>query len=271
MSIPFEDFRSALEGIEFLARSSNRVRVIDALETAPMGRRDIEEETGVSRATLGRILDDFEERGWVRRDGRTYETTLVGDYVAREFTALLERFEPVPGLNELAQWFPEEGFDFDLGCLAGAEIVRATKSDALAPTTHISRRLRTADRVRVVSYSHIPDVLEVCWRRTVGGPLELESVIDSGALDRIGTDPRMVDHAREMAQSGQAELYVYHGTVPYTVFVVDDAVLLCLSGGDGAPHAVIETANETVRAWAEATIDTYCGEGEPIDPGSFTG
>lgn len=271
MVLPFEDIRSSLEEIEFLARSPNRIRVLDALIAEPMERHAIEDETGVSRATLARILNAFEKRGWATRTGRQYEATPVGEYVAREFTDLLTRFEPVPELNEVAQWFPEEGFDFDLGCLAGAEIIRPAKSDALAPTTHITHRLRTADRVQVLSYSHLPDVMGECWRRTVDGTLELESIVDRGVLDRIGTDPRMVDHAQEMAESGRAEFFWYEGTIPFTVFLVDDTVLLCLSGGEGAPHAVIETTDETVRSWAESTIDAYRREAERLDPGLFTG
>ncbi|WP_436345001.1 helix-turn-helix transcriptional regulator [Natronorubrum sp. FCH18a] len=270
MSLPFEDLQSPLEEIEFLARSPNRVRVLDALRAGPMNRHDIEEETGVSRATLARILGDFEQRGWVTRDVRRYETTRVGDYVAREFTDLLQRFEPVPGLNEVVEWFPEEGLDFDLGCLSGAEIIRPTKSDALAPTTHITQRLRTADRVRVVSYSHLSDVMEECRRGTVEGSLKLESTVDREVLNRIGTDPRMIDYAREMVESGRAEFYWYEGTIPFTVFLVDDRVLLCLSGGEGAPRAVIETTDETIRSWAESTIETYRCESEVLDPRSFT-
>lgn len=270
MSLPFDDIQSPLEEIEFLARSSNRIRVLETLIEKPMERHDIEDGTGVSRATLARILDDFEQRGWVTRDGRQYETTPVGDYVAQEFTDLLKRFEPVPGLNEVAQWFPEEGFDFDLGCLASAEIVRPAKSDALAPTTYITRRLRIADRVQVISYSHLSDVMEVCWRRTVEGTLELESVVDRRVLERIETNSRMIDHAQEMVESGNAKFFWHEGTIPVTVFLIDDTVLLCLSGDGGAPHAVIETTDETVRSWAASTIDTYRREGELLNPRSFT-
>lgn len=270
MSLPFDDIESPLEEIEFLARSPNRVRVLDTLGDTPLERHQIEDETGVSRATLARILDDFEERGWVTRDDRQYEMTPVGHYVAREFTDLLKRFEPVPKLNDVGEWFPEEGFDFDLGRLAGAEIVRSTKSDALAPTTHITRRLRSADRVRVLSYSHLSDVMEVCWRGTVEGGLELESVVDRGVLDRIGTDARMVDHAQEMVESGQAKLFWHEGPIPVTVFVIDDWVLLCLSGDEGPPHAVIETTDAAIRSWAESIIDTYRREGKSLDSELFT-
>ncbi|MFC4439005.1 MULTISPECIES: transcriptional regulator FilR1 domain-containing protein [Natrialbaceae] len=80
----------------------------------------------------------------------------------------------------------------------------------------------------------------------------------------------MVDHAREMVESGQAKFFGHTGTIPVTVFLIDDVVLLCLSGDEGAPRAVIETTDETVRSWAESTIDTYRREGELLDPELFT-
>ena len=268
---PPDTLQEPLEEIEFLARSPNRVTVLNALTESPIERYDMEETTGVTRATLGRILDDFQERGGVIENDREYETTQLGAYVSRTFTDLLDSFEPVPALNEVVRWFPEEGFAFDLSCLAGAEVVRPSRSDALAPTNHIANRLRTADRVRLVTYSVLPDVMEVCWRGTVDGTLELESVLDRGALDSFAADPQMIDHARGVFESGRAEVVWYEGDIPFTVFVVDDVVLLCLSGGEGAPRAVIETDDEAVRSWAESTIDAYRRKGERLDPALFTG
>jgi len=259
-----------LEVVEFLARSPNRVRVLDALTDGPVGRYELEEATGVARATLARILDDFEDRGWVVEDDRRYETTQVGTYVSREFGVALERFEPVPALSEVAQWFPEEGFDFDLGRLAGAEIVRSTRNDALAPTAHIARRIRSAERVRLLTYSVLPGVVEACWRGTLEGALEVESVLDGDAIAGFGSDPRLVERAREMVETGQSEAFVCHGDVSSSVFVVDDAVLLCLSGGEGAPLAVIETDDEAIRSWAESTIDDHRHDGVRLDPSLFT-
>lgn len=267
---PPEGLGAPLEELEFLARSPNRVRVLDALTRGPIGRYDLEEATGVSRATLGRILDDFAERAWISAEDRQYRTTQLGAYVAREFGTALERFEPVPELNEVAQWFPEGGFDFDLGCLAGATTVRSTRNDALAPTAHIAKRIRTADRVRLITYSVLPGVIEACWRETVDGDLELESVLDGGAFESFGTDPQMIERAQEMVQTGQSEVFLYHDDIQSTVFIVDDVVLLCLSGGEGAPLAVIETDDEAVRAWAESTIDDHCREADRVDPALFT-
>ena len=258
-----------LEEVEFLARSPNRVTVLDVLTRGPIGRYDLEDEAEVTRATLGRILDDFEERGWAVERDRQYETTQLGTYVAETFLELLERFEPVPALNEIAQWFPDEGFDFDLGRLAGATVVRSTKSNALAPTSHIAKRIQDAERVRLITYSVLPGVMTACWRGTVDRNLELEGILDSGAFDSFGTDPQMVEQAQEMFQSGHSEVFVYHGDVPSTVFIVDDVVLLCLSGGEGAPLAVVETTDDEVRSWAESTIEQYRSDGERLDPSLF--
>lgn len=260
-----------LEEIEFLARSPNRVAVLDALTEGPIERYDLEDTTGVARATLGRILDDFVERGWVVESDREYVTTDLGAYVAREFIGLVERFEPVPALNEVIEWFPEDGFDFDLGCLQGAEVVRPTRTNALAPTTHIASRLRSAKEARLITYSVLPDVMDACWRGTVDGDLEVETVLDRGAVESFGANPEMIENAQEMFESGQADVILYEGDVPTTLFVVDDVVLLCLSGGEGAPHAVIETDDETVRAWAESTIDDYRSDGVRLDSSMFTG
>lgn len=266
-----DGLEAPLEEIEFLARSPNRIGVLDALTEGPIERHELEEVTGVARATLGRILDDFGERGWTSETNRSYETTPVGTYVSRTFTDLLEHFQPVPVLDEVVQWFPEEGFDFDLYCLAGADIVRPHKNDALAPMTHIISRLRTATHIRVLTYTALPSCMDVCWRQTVNGSTEFEGVFDLGTLETLGADQRMVEQAREMLDSGRAEVVYYEGDIPTVVIIVDDSVLLCLSGGEGAPHAVIETDDETVMEWAESTFDSYRSEGDQLDPSLLTG
>ena len=209
----------ALEELEFLARSPNRIRVLETLIDGPIDRYQLEEDTGVSRATLGRILDAFLERHWIVEDDRAYKTTQLGAYVAREITGVLKDFEPVPVLNKVAQWFPEEGFDFDLGDLAGATVIRSTKSDALAPTTHIANRIRTADRVRLITYSVLPGVMEACWRGTVDGDMLLQTVFDTGAIESVGTKPELVDQVMEMFATGQAEVYWHEEAIPSTVFI----------------------------------------------------
>lgn len=57
-TVPIE----ALEDIAYLLRSPNRVRILDALTRDPYSRRELGEQTGTSRTTLDRIVNELEER-----------------------------------------------------------------------------------------------------------------------------------------------------------------------------------------------------------------
>jgi DNA-binding IclR family transcriptional regulator len=57
----------ALADVDYLSRSDNRVTLLDALAEGAATRRALAEETGVSRATLDRIVTEFEERDWAER------------------------------------------------------------------------------------------------------------------------------------------------------------------------------------------------------------
>ena len=74
---------SVLAEVEFLARSQNRVEVLTALAEQRQTRRDLEAQTDASQATLGRILGDFQDRSWVRKDGSEYIATATGKLVRK--------------------------------------------------------------------------------------------------------------------------------------------------------------------------------------------
>jgi len=49
----------AIEDVAYLVRSTNRVRILDALADDPRTRRALTEATGASRTTLDRIVNEF--------------------------------------------------------------------------------------------------------------------------------------------------------------------------------------------------------------------
>lgn len=59
------EMRTPLGDIEFLARSEHRLTVLETLPEEGLTPNELKEETGIPRATIGRILGNFEERGWV--------------------------------------------------------------------------------------------------------------------------------------------------------------------------------------------------------------
>lgn len=269
---PHGDIEGALEVIEFHARSANRVKALDVLTVTngSIERRTLEEVSEISRPTLSRILDDFEKRGWVIQDHHRYEVTHLGEFVNQEFQRLIERMAVVQTLHEVVQWFPDDGYGFDLSRLSAADIVRPSKEDALAPTNNIVRRLETAEQVRLLSYTVLPVCFDVCRRKVVDGNQTVDLVFDSSALTTVENNQTLIAGARDLLDSGSATLSHYDGELPYIVIITDEVVNLCLSGKDGSPRAVIDTTDEAVRTWAETTFESYCRRATPLDSTLFT-
>lgn len=266
MGLPLNDTDPSFEAIEFLARSKNRVTVLEVLAGGAMEQYDLEDATGVTRPTLSRILDDFESRGWTVSSGRRYELTQLGGYITEEFTDFLGRMRVDGKLGDVVQWLPNQEFDFDLACLTTAEVVHPQKTDASAPTTHIVRRLEAADRVQVMSYTLLPEAFRVCREKAVHGNQELEVVFDTETIATLATDQRNIDQAREMLETGRVAFYQSQRPVPYVLVIPDDeVVVVCLTGEDGEPRAVIDTDDETVRAWAQSIFEAFRDDALPLE------
>lgn len=272
MELPPDDTDPTLEAIEFLARSQNRVTVLEVLGERAMERHDLEDATGISRPTLSRILQDFESRGWVVASDRRYELSQLGVYISTEFTDFLGRMRVERTLSDVVEWLPDQAFDFDLACLSTAEVVHPQKTDASAPTTHIVRRLEAADRVQVMSYTLLPEAFRVCREKTVNGSQELEVVFDTETIETMATDQRNIDQAREMLETGRVGFYQSQRPVPYVLVIPDDeVVVVCLTGEDGEPRAVIDTDDETVRTWARSLFEAFRDDALPLELSLFTG
>ena len=56
---------TALDDVDFLTRSEHRVTVLETLADEPHEYTELKDLTGVSRVTLGRLLAQFEEKGWI--------------------------------------------------------------------------------------------------------------------------------------------------------------------------------------------------------------
>jgi len=77
MADPFEE-------ISFLTRSENRVGVLGTLSEGAYTERELVDETGISKVTVGRITEDFLDRGWVRETEEGYEATRFGDLLTED-------------------------------------------------------------------------------------------------------------------------------------------------------------------------------------------
>lgn len=270
--VPLDDLEDHIESVEYLARSPSRLQVLDLIHDGSQSRSELDEQVDVSRVTLGRVLSNFENRGWIRRMNGEYETTPEGEYIASELSKLLRNIGTLDHLDGAMDWLPIERFDFDLTCLRDAEVATADWSDHTAQIQRVADVIDGASRIAATASGVSRDVADSIWEATTTGNATVELIIDGTALSIIQTDPELARKHREMIANGDTEILHYDGadTPLLMVSVCDDTVILCGHDDDGPPPGTLESTHETVRNWAESYIDSVRGDSTQLTPDAFS-
>ena len=262
---------AALDDIVFLARSPNRVEVLETLSSGPHNRAALQEATDISRPTVGRIVNEFQARGLVTQTGQEYTTSPLGEFLATEFQSLLEGAETMRKLRGVVEWLPTDEFDFTLDCFADATITTPRPGDPTAPVRRAAALIREADHLRFLCSAFAPSMYEAIWQRTVHDDQTTVGVMATELIDAIREESRTVTVIRETIASDEATLYQYEGQCSYDIAVFDETIAgLLLLDDDGHAHAVIDTEDEEVLSWVTATIDAHQREADLLDADTFT-
>lgn len=257
--------RSAREDVAFIARSENRVSVLTTLGPVPLDRDILRERTGVERVTFGRILSDFEERGWIEKTGRLYARSDTGEIIAETFEHLLKTVETTRKLENVVQWLPTEKMPFPLQHLGSADITLPNGPDPAAPTRTAGQRFAKTGDARIIMSVIVAEVVEACWEATTTGTQQLEAVFTSDVIATIVADPVMSQQVKEMLESGRVSVYQSNEDFPYIMGLLDNIVAFGVTDEENLPRAYFEIENETVRSWVKETYYEYLETAEPID------
>lgn len=258
---------SPLEDIEFLARSSHRVEVLEALADAPRTRHELKERAGVSRVTIKRLVDDLADRGWIEHEDGQYESTAKGRVVAREFARLQTNLSVADELEAALEWLPTEEFDFDLAYLRDADVRRSDSwEDQTEVIRHAADLVDGTDRIEgtAIGFSH--EVVDEMRDHVVAGDAEFEVVIDETCFRMIRNDSGLRERFHDMVASGHAALHRHGGEAPlHMVISFDDLVSICGHVDEGPPPGALEATGPTVREWARAYFEDALAAAEPIE------
>ncbi len=260
---------SALSEIEFLALSSNRVAVLEALSAEPHTRGELAEATDASQPTLGRVLRDFEERRWVARTGDGYEATATGRLVAGGLTDLLAIMETEAKLRPVMEWLPTDAMAFDLKRLRDATITVPSRTRPSAPLQRALAMLRDADRVRICSHAFNEQSLEVIREQVTEGTQTFEGVFSREAIDALAGDAALRRRLRKLVASPNATIRVSTDGIPIAITIGDDRVHLMLRDDEGVLQAAIDTDDPEVVSWARSLHADHWEASEPLDPGEL--
>lgn len=264
------DSTAALETVAYLARSPNRVRILEALAADPATRRALTEATGASRTTLDRIVNEFEDRGWAERDpdGR-YVATPTGSALVDALDPALDAVAAIHRLGDAVDWLPRGELAIGLEHFSDAAVRHPDNHDPVETGDYFAELVVDADEITVLTEWAPPERIEkTMHEEVVDGRLDAKFVVTSECVEYMLEDPMRRDRWREMLDSN-ATSWLYDGDVPCNCFVVGDTVLIKSSGPDAISESYgspIESTNDVVRDWALELVDRYREDAMRVDP-----
>ncbi|USZ71744.1 helix-turn-helix transcriptional regulator [Natronosalvus halobius] len=262
---------AALEEIDFLARSTHRVGVLEGLTDGARERRDLAAATGASTPTMSRILADFEDRRWIARDGPTYCLTSLGEFVAERFLELREAMEIEHKLRDVWQWLPREMEGFSVDLFTDAVVSYPGPGYPYEPIERLTHLIEGTTRMRGFDSIVFKSINNEAVCQAVLDGMELEYVYSPTALEQtLAWNPERV---MEAASCDHCTVLV-HDDLPDRsrcgLGVVDDRAGICCHDAEtGALTAIIDTDALAAREWAISTFERVRDEARPVESQAF--
>ncbi|MFC6722837.1 helix-turn-helix transcriptional regulator [Halobium palmae] len=257
---------TAIQAIEFLARSEHRVATLEALSERQRDRRDLRTVTGASDPTIGRIIRDFEDRSWIKREGPCYELTPLGEFVTERFLDLREGMRTGAMLSEVWQWLPREMSAFDVESFEDTVVANPGPNYPYTPVKRVTHLLESTDSIRGLGTTiYKSGNLDVFCRRVIEG-MEMEYIYSPPILKAIvNWNPELTARAFEC---DNCTVFV-HDALPdgnrCGLNIMDDCIGICGHDPKTAQlEAVIDTPSPKARTWAESIYEECRNEARPF-------
>lgn len=259
------DTHTSLEEIEFLARSEHRVVALRTLRDGPSDRDDLQAATDASKATVSRLLNEFEDRNWVVRDGHEYELTDPGEFVAEEFLRLVARMETEVELRDVWQWFPTDLPGCTMSLFADAVITKLGSHSPYLPSPRFVELNESARTLRGVQRALPKPASCEVWERHLAAGGEMHKAISPAYIDML-LEEISEDVIREAVQSGRLTLSAHDAlsTNAGVAFFDDRLVVLCRDD-DVVTRVMVDTDAPEAVAWGESIYERARSEARPVD------
>jgi predicted transcriptional regulator len=260
----------ALDDIQFLANSENRIRVLRSLADGTTSRRELQDETGVPRSSVARVLERAETRGWVDSTGSRYSLTRTGEVMIAEIRRTIAATRGIRHLGPAVEWLPDPVETLDFRHLRDARITTPTEANPTAAFDRGLELIRDASVYRGLTQNSLPEYMKVVTDLVGRGELDFEGVVEAAFLDVLREDPDRAEVWTPIVD----RMWVYDGEVPINMHILDEtvAIWLCAPDRDGADVLVkglLETDDASVFAWAESIYAEYVDGAVPLTTQAF--
>ena len=259
-----------LDDIAFLASSTHRVEVLNALVVTKCDRHDLCDATGASSPTIGRVLADFEERHWIERDSRWYRLTGLGAFVAERFGEFVDAMAVEQRLRNISPWLPYELDGFSVDLLTDAVVSFPGPGYPYEPMERNQQLMDETEMIRGFGMVLLKaSVLEHFFERVFDG-LSVTMIYPPTVFETMyAWDPELVTEALELDDH---DVYI-HDDLPNSewcgICLIDDHISICCYEPDtGMLRSLVDTDAPSAYAWGETVFDRYQAEAQPLDEAS---
>lgn len=270
MGLSLDELDPPLDDLAYLSRSNNRIAVLEELARGAGTRRELREATDVSRATLGRVLEGCQERGWVTTNGmgngHDYSLTPLGDVVVETVTDAMTTLETVQQLRDLAPRIPFDELGLDPRDLEDARITVPSPTDATAHTRRERELLDRTDRITFLCNQAQPETVERYRNWVRADDRELRAIIAGDAIDAAMSDETMAGDLQDMLSADGVTIHRYEGAVSAMLGLFEDVASIVPLDDSGVPCAFVESDDATVRVAVADTLERYRNRSEPVAP-----
>jgi predicted transcriptional regulator len=258
--------------ISFLTRSENRVEVLTTLADRPHTERELVTETDISDVTVGRVLDDFVDRGWVRENEGLYRVSRVGELLAADYRRLEGSMDVACRLGPVLEYLPVAEMDFDFRHLIDARISDPETFDPLRAVDRWKQLIRHSDHVvgtaPVTSATTV--VAEPFHEAITEHDMRFEVVVSTEYYETASAKPEMRELLRQQLRAGMEMFLTSEDQEPLPFTATFDEIAT-ISGYDdaGTLRVGIETRAEPVFEWVRETYETYRENARRLTPEDF--
>lgn len=254
--------RDAFEQLAHLLRSENRVAALETLCRGSWRRHELQSEVGASRPTLARILADFDDRGWVERDGHEYRATTAGRLVAEKVLGTIDAVATVDRVEAVLETVPTQLPPPDPGSFSAATVTEAEPGDPFGPVRRFSDLLDGSETFCELN----PTGTEPLAGDRFGDRLHHEGpatiVVEPSVAGSLAADAG--ERRFDGDGPGGIDILV-HESLPCRLSLFDDRIAVArYDPSTGALTTLVDTAATAARRWAERVYETYAGAAVPL-------
>ena len=253
------------ELVSYLTGSERRMTMLFVLAEEPITRQQLHGKTGIQRASIEKILAEFQQRNLATDDGHLFTATALGRHVAGELRSSIESIEAMRVIEPLRAWLPVEEIGLPVRRLDPTDVYHASPEDTEEMLEQAQALVAEATRMRSLVHFMVPPCLDAAWRSATDGRQTLEGITTTEVLEGVNADQTQARQVRDLFMSQHAEGFVYDGEIPQEVLILDTTVFLPVLDDEGRCHGYIESEDVVIREWAEELIDSYKRIAEPVE------